>query len=186
MAQEQTNSSHIPTATEIGTAITAQHGMIRMAFQEAKGSAGQRQRHTTRRLLQLLAMHEAAEQLTVHPALARAGGGEVGIGDDRMAEEEQAVQLAERLQEFEPGSYEHGMQLALLEEAVTQHAEAEEMSELPLIDDLDESERRKIGEAVGAVARAVQEDRLVEYQDFSGMVRRARGWLEGRTGGIAR
>jgi hypothetical protein len=122
-------------------------------------------------------MHEAAEQLTVHPALLRAGRGVLGVGEDRMEEEQQATQLAERLQGFEYGTYEHDMQFALLEEAVTHHAEAEERSELPLFDELDETERLTIAQALGAVARAVENDNLVAYGRFSTMVGAATSWL---------
>jgi len=177
MEHTQDNTGDAPTAAQIAAAVTAQHGMIKTAFHAAKTGSGEERQAATRRLLRLLAMHEAAEQLSVHPALARAGGGEVGVGDDRMAEEQQAVQLAERLQGFEPDSYEHNMQLALLEEAVTHHAAAEELSELPLFDDLTATERLTISQALGAVARAVEEDNLVGYTDFSSMVRETTSWL---------
>ena len=173
MDSRQRNFGEVPTATEIAGAVTAQHGMIRSAFHAAKTGSDTTKRAATRRLLQLLAMHEAAEQLTVHPALLRAGGGVVGVGEDRMEEEQQATQLVERLQDFEYGTYEHDMQFALLEEAVTHHAEAEERSELPLFDELDETERLTIAQALGAVARAVDEDDLVAYGPFSTMVREA-------------
>ncbi|MFC6707045.1 hemerythrin domain-containing protein [Flexivirga alba] len=133
---DQHNIDDIPTAIEIAGAVTAQHGMIRAAFHAAKTGSEEDQEVATELLLRLLAMHEAAEQLTVHPSLAHAGGGPVGVGDDRMAEERQTVQLVERLQELDRGSYEYNMQLALLEEAVTHHATAEEASELPLFADL--------------------------------------------------
>lgn len=169
----------VPTAAELASAVTAQHGVIKMTFHEAKHGPASGRQAATRRLLLLLAMHEAAEQLTVHPALARAGGGQTGIGDDRMSEEEQAVQLAERLQELEPGSYEHSMQLALLEEAVLLHATTEEKTELPLFGELEDGDRRRLSRALTAVADAVEGACPIEYDAFSRMVSDSRAWLGG-------
>lgn len=175
----QNNIDDIPTAIEVAGAVTAQHGMIRAAFHSAKTGSDESQEAATKRLLRLLAMHEAAEQLTVHPALAHAGSGPVGVGDDRIAEERQTVQLIERLQEFGHGSYEYNMQLALIEEAVTHHATAEEASELPLFSDLSATERLTIWQALQAVATAVEGDCPIEYGDFSSMVRDSTTWLAG-------
>lgn len=178
-ANVQPNIDDIPTAAELVGQVTAQHGMIHAAFHAAKAGSGEAKQRAIRRLLLLLAMHEAAEQLTIHPALAHAGGGPVGVGDDRMAEERQSVQLVERLQMFDQGSYEFNMQFALLEEAVTHHAKSEEASELPLFGDLDATERLTIGQALRAVAEAVDGDCPIEYDDFSAMVRNSRAWLAG-------
>lgn len=177
MEHTQERISEVPSGAEIAADVTAQHGMIKAAFHAAKTGSAQERQKATRQLLQLLAMHEAAEQLSVHPALAKAGGGEVGIGEDRTAEEEQAVQLAERLQGFEPDSYEYDLQFALLEEAVTHHATAEELSELPLFEDLTATQRLGISQAVGAVRRAAADGDLVSYDTFSAMIRQATSWL---------
>lgn len=176
---DEKNNDGVPTAAEVAGYVTAQHGMIRSAFHAAKTGSEEHQQAATRRLLQLLAMHEAAEQLTVHPALAHAGTGPVGVGEDRMAEEEQAVQLAERLQHFEYGSYEYKMQLALLEEAVTHHATSEETAELPLFENLTATERLTIGQALRAVGNAVDGQCPIEYADFSTMLRDSKTWLAG-------
>lgn len=174
---DQNNFDDVPTAFELAGRVTAQHGMIRSGFHAAKEGPDDERQAATRRLLQLLAMHEAAEQLTVHPALAHAGGGPVGVGDDRASEEQQAVQLIERLQLLDYGSYEYNMQFALLEEAVSYHATAEENSELPLFEDLDATERVTIGRAFAAVERAVDNGSPVAYDSFSTMVQDARSWL---------
>lgn len=176
---EQNNLDDIPTVTEIAGAVTEQHGMISAAFRTAKSGSEEDQRSATKQLLRLLAMHEAAEQLTIHPALAHAGGGPLGVGDDRMAEERQTVQLIERLQEFDLGSYEYNMQFALLEEAVTHHATAEETSELPLFSGLTATERLTIWQALDAVRSAVSGDCPIDHGDFSTMVRDSTTWLAG-------
>lgn len=176
---DQNHIDDVPAASEIAGQVTAQHGMIRSAFHAAKSGSAEQQEAATQHLLRLLAMHEAAEQLTVHPALARAGGGAIGVGDDRMAEEEQAVQLAERLQSLDHGSYEHKMQFRLLEEAVTHHATSEETSELPLFGDLDATERLTIGQALHAVAAAVEGDCPIAYGPFATMVQDTKAWLAG-------
>lgn len=173
----------VPTATELVGEVTAQHGMIRAAFHAAKTGSDEAQQTGCRRLLQLLAMHEAAEQLTVHRALAAAGGGPVGVGDDRLAEEQQTIQLVERLQSFDYRSYEYDMQLGLLEEAVIHHAMAEEASELPLFGTLDAAERWATGRAMRAVATAA-DDCPIEYGEFSAMLQDSMSWLREVTQGV--
>lgn len=169
----------VPTAAELGGQVTAQHGMIRAGFHAVKAASGNEQETATRELLRLLAMHEAAEELTVHPALAHAGSGPLGVGEDRMQEEQQAVQLVERLQALDVGSYEYKMQFRLLEEAVTHHATSEETSELPLFETLTATERLTAGQALRAVTNAVEGDCPIEYGAFSGMVRDTTTWLAG-------
>jgi hypothetical protein len=173
----QHNIHDVPTAAELAGALTAQHGMIRLGFHDTRHGSARAQATATKKLLLLLAMHEAAEQVTIHRMLERAGSGEVGIGEERTAEEVQAVQLIERLQEFEPTSYEHTMQLGLLEEAVTQHNAAEEATELPLLGDLDATERFRVGEALAAVITGLKGNCPIEYGDFSTMLSDGRSWL---------
>jgi len=151
--------------------------MIRTAFHAAQNGSDETKQEATRRLLVLLALHEAAEQLTMHTAFAHAGGGEIGIGDDRMAEEQQTVQLIERLQGFEYGTYEYDMQFALMEEAVIHHAAAEELSEVPLFEDLTEPQRLSIGRAFDAVARVADDGYPIDYDRFSTMMQAATAWL---------
>lgn len=175
----QDNLQDVPTAAELAGALTAQHGMIRFAFHDVREGSAKHQAEASKRLLLLLAMHDAAEQLTIHQALARAGGGEDGVGTDRMGEEQQTVQLIERFQEFEPGSYEHTMQLGLLEEAVLHHNAAEEASELPLFGNLDATERHRVGKALAAVAAAAEGNCPIAYGEFSTMLSDSRAWLAG-------
>lgn len=95
-----------------------------------------------------------------------------------MAEERQAVQLVERLQGCVQGSYEYAMQLVLLQEAITHHATAEELSEVPLFEDLLESERVAIGRALSAVTTAVDDGSCpIDHGPFSAMVQEATAWL---------
>lgn len=139
------------THAELVAAVTAQHGQVTQLIARTKESEGDDRRANLAALRRLMALHEAAEQATLHPLLATLGGPESESGRERMAEEEEAANLVDRLDGFEVSSYEFIMQLQLLEEAMTFHATAEEERELPRLRDAPEADLRR---AVGALATA--------------------------------
>ena len=165
-----------PTVAQLTGAVTEQHGMVRTAFRTLQHAGADDREAALHALLQLLALHEAAEQLTVHPAITRMGSERVGR--ERAAEEKQAVQLIERLQDLEPASFEFHIQLDLLEEAVENHATAEEERELPRFVELTAAERTAIGTALARVVDGVGLERApLATVAFGRMVDQAKAHL---------
>ncbi|HET7799694.1 MAG TPA: hemerythrin domain-containing protein [Humibacillus xanthopallidus] len=110
-------------------AIAAQHSRITTLVQ-AVGTAGPEGRESRLRdLLTYLAGHEAVEEELVHPLLPRGDAQEVAR--QRVIEEEGVGQQIERLEQLELDSPSFSTQFALIEDAITRHAKAEEAEELP-------------------------------------------------------
>lgn len=117
------------SAEDVVGAIAAQHAKITTLVQ-AVGTAGPAERATRLRdLLAYLAGHEAVEEELIHPLLPHGDGQEVAR--QRVIEEEGVGQQIERLEQLEPDSPSFSTQFALIEDAITHHAKAEEAEELP-------------------------------------------------------
>lgn len=110
------------------TLLIAQHSMIRDLFAEVKRTRDAEQRETFERLVRLLAVHETAEEEVVHPLSRQQPGGD-GVVDDRLAEERQAKEMLQRLEEIGPGGAGFEPLLEELRIAVLTHARAEERYE---------------------------------------------------------
>jgi hemerythrin superfamily protein len=131
--------------------LIAQHGRIRDLFDEVEqASAGERSEAFTR-LVRMLAVHETAEEEIVHPyARAKIEGGD-GIVDDRLAEENQAKQLLQSMDQAGPAAPDFMENLLLLRGAVEAHARSEERYEFAkLRADTTEAERRALAAGVKA------------------------------------
>ena len=109
--------------------LIAQHGRIRDLFDEVEQApAGERSEAFTR-LVRMLAVHETAEEEIVHPyARAKIEGGD-GVVDDRLAEENQAKQLLQSMDQAGPAAPDFMENLLLLRGAVEAHARSEERYE---------------------------------------------------------
>ena len=118
-----------PSGSDVVGAIAAQHAKI-TALLQAVGAAGPEERGSRLgELLGYLAGHEAVEEVLVHPLLP--GGDAQEVARQRVTEEEGIGQQIDRLEQLEPGSPSFSTQFALIEEAITHHAQAEEREELP-------------------------------------------------------
>jgi hypothetical protein len=116
-------------APDVLEAVTAQHARITLLLQEL-GTAGQGERASAlRHLLAYLAGHEAVEEELLHPRVPAVDGEEVGA--ERLREEAGVAQQIERLEQLGVDSPAFATQLGLIEDAVTRHAHAEELEELP-------------------------------------------------------
>lgn len=121
------------TTTDVTTILRDQHAGIRRALVRAAlpgpGRAGE-----FRRLVRMLAQHEAAEEAHVHPVARHAG--RLGTAAARVAEEARAKQLLARLRETGPRDRGYLARLGLLAWHVTRHAAREEREEFPVLRDL--------------------------------------------------
>jgi hemerythrin superfamily protein len=110
--------------------LKAQHNLIKDLFDEVLSASSDEQREKAfTELRQLLAVHETAEEMVVHPrARAELSGGNE-IVDARLAEEHEAKQQLKKLESMDIGSAEFLTELKAFQQAVVDHAEHEETEE---------------------------------------------------------
>ena len=111
--------------------LTSQHHRIRDMFAQVREAGPDDKQRLFDDLRKLLAVHETAEEMVVHPA-ARLHGASAVV-DDRLAEEHDAKQVLETLDGMSVDDPQFGQRLAMLERMVLEHAENEEKEEFPLL-----------------------------------------------------
>jgi hemerythrin superfamily protein len=132
--------------------LKGQHNLIKDMFDDvlsASSDAARREAFVS--LRQLLAVHETAEEMVVHPR-AR---GELSHGDEvvdaRLKEEHDAKAQLQRLETLDIGSEDFLAELKQFQQAVLEHAELEEVEEFPgLQRELDAGDLRRMAIAVRA------------------------------------
>jgi hemerythrin superfamily protein len=131
--------------------LLAQHGMIRDLFDEVEQATPDQRREAFTRLVRLLAVHETAEEEIVHPyARLKIDGGDAVV-DDRLAEENQAKELLQQMDQAGPDAPDFAEKLAVLRAAVEAHARSEERYEFTqLRGHTTEAERRSMALGVKA------------------------------------
>jgi hypothetical protein len=115
---------------DVATVLKDQHAGIRRAFVRA-ALPGPRRAGEFRRLVRMLAQHEAAEEAHVHPTIR--GTGRPGIAAARVGEETRAKELLARLWERGPHRPGYLVGLGLLAWHVIRHAAREEREEFPVL-----------------------------------------------------
>jgi hemerythrin superfamily protein len=129
--------------------LLEQHGQIRDLFAEVKRSNGPEKREAFDALRALLAVHETAEELVLRPVTARVAGQQEA--DARNHEEEEANAVLAMLEELDLNDPEFDIRLTAFQQAVDEHAEAEEHGEFAqILSHCDEEERQGLGRRVKA------------------------------------
>lgn len=123
---------------DVTTVLREQHAEIRRAFVRA-ALPGPRRAGEFRRLVRMLAQHEAAEEAHVHPTVRRIGRQAVAAA--RVGEEERAKRLLERLWRIGPHGPGYLRCLGALGREVIVHAAREEREEFPALDRLGRARR---------------------------------------------
>jgi hemerythrin superfamily protein len=132
--------------------LKGQHNLIKDMFDDVlSASSDEARKEAFVNLRQLLAVHETAEEMVVHPR-AR---GELSSGDDivdaRLKEEHDAKVQLQRLEGLDIGSEEFITELQQFQQAVVDHANLEESEEFPgLQRDLGADDLRRLAIAVQA------------------------------------
>jgi hemerythrin superfamily protein len=145
----------ISTGQDVVEYLKTQHQTIKRLFVEtldAPDTAAQEK--SFNELRALLAVHETAEEMMVHPRVRRKidGGGE--IVDELLSEEHDSKVALAEIEKLEFGTAEFSKALIHLQQAVLEHAEKEEHDEFTRIEDeLDPKERQKMTSAVEAAER---------------------------------
>ncbi|SEG89047.1 Hemerythrin HHE cation binding domain-containing protein [Thermomonospora echinospora] len=139
------------TEMDVIDLLVHQHSMIRDLFAEVLEHSGEQRRESFRRLVQLLAVHETAEEEIVHPVSRRSLPGGEGIVDDRLAEEREAKELLSELDGMDIHDPQFLPKLDKLRVSVLTHARAEERYEFyRLKDEFSDTQRRAMAAAVRA------------------------------------
>lgn len=129
--------------------LLKQHDRIRELFAEVETTFGTQRQEVFGTLRRLLAVHETAEEMIVHPFARRHVGDEVV--DTRLAEEHDAKQVLSDLDGMDVNDPQFGSQLQLLKGMVFDHAAHEESDEFHrLREELGSKEAEVMGAAVVA------------------------------------
>lgn len=132
--------------------LVDQHNLIKDMFDEVlSASSDDARRKAFTELRQLLAVHETAEEMVVHPRVRReVDGGDV-IVDARLVEEHDSKEQLSALEAMDIGSQEFIEELELFRGAVLDHAEREETEEFNRLDrELSADDRERMAKAVMA------------------------------------
>ncbi len=180
----------VSTSGDVVAYLKEQHEAIKVLFVEtldAKNAEDQQASFT--RLRTLLAVHETAEEMMVHPRVRRKIDGGAQIADARLTEEHDAKVALGALEKMPCGTAEFSKALIHLQAAVLEHAEKEETEEFTLLEEqLDQAELAKLATAVQVAERiapthphAGVESAFVNFAvgPFASLLDRARDALRG-------
>ena len=142
----------VQSPDEVIAFLEAQHALIEDMFDEVLyASDPQAREKPFIELRQLLAVHEAAEEMLVHPRVRRDFDGGDAIVDALLNEEHDAKEQLSRIENIDVTSQQFIDELSQLREAVLAHAEHEESEEFPKLQrELDANDLKRMGTAVRA------------------------------------
>lgn len=124
--------------------LLQQHDLIRDLFEQVELATPSTREQAFEPLVRLLAVHETAEEMVVHPALRTCGAEGDTVADARSAEEDQATTMLAGLEGMDPASLDFMVAFEELRSAVLRHAELEEREEFPILvrtKDIDDLQR---------------------------------------------
>jgi len=108
-----------------------QHNQIKALFGQLGRAQGAEKRELFERLVRLLAVHESAEEIVVHPTAKRRIEQGEKVVEKRKHEEDQAKRELAGLYDLGVEHPDFDARLAKFAEAVIQHATREELEEFP-------------------------------------------------------
>ena len=129
-----------------------QHNLIKDMFDEVFSASDPKARDKAfTELRQLLAVHETAEDMVVHPRVRREVAEGEEIVDARLQEEHKAKEQLSKLESMDVSSKEFIDELTKFRDAVIDHAEHEENEEFNKLQrKLDSNDRERLAKAVQA------------------------------------
>lgn len=134
--------------------LLEQHEQIKSLFQQVATAQGPQKRERFEELVRLLAVHESAEEIVVHPtARTKIDDGEQIVGR-RLKEEDEAKHELAELYEMGVDHPDFNDRLGTLAQAVIRHAEHEEAEEFPrLRQSVSEEQRERMAGALQAAEK---------------------------------
>jgi hypothetical protein len=132
--------------------LVAQHNLIKDMFDDVLYASETKARENAfLDLRQLLAVHETAEEMVVHPRARQDIDGGNAIVDARLQEEHDAKEHLSKLEDMDMNSQEFLDALTVFRDEVIDHAEHEENEEFNQLQrDLDPHELKRMASAVRA------------------------------------
>jgi hemerythrin superfamily protein len=129
-----------------------QHNLIKDLFDEVLSASEPKAREKAfMDLRQLLAVHETAEEMVVHPRVRREAASGDEIVEARLKEEHKAKQMLSELESMDIASPKFIQQLTKFRDEVIDHAEHEENEEFTKLQrNLDANDRERMAKAVKA------------------------------------
>ncbi|BBY88475.1 hemerythrin domain-containing protein [Mycolicibacterium tokaiense] len=145
----------ISNSSDVVDYLKAQHQTLRQLFTDTLDAPdADSQEKAFNQLRALLAVHETAEEMMVHPRVRRKVDGGSAIVDERLHEEHDSKIALAEIEKLEFGTAEFSKALIRLQQDVLAHAEKEETEEfIRLQDELDADERAQMTLAVQAAER---------------------------------
>ncbi|TRW81391.1 hemerythrin domain-containing protein [Mycolicibacterium sp. 018/SC-01/001] len=136
----------VQSTDDVVAFLRDQHNLIKDLFEEVLHASEPSSRETAFvELRQLLAVHETAEEMVVHPRARADGAAGDEVVDARLREEHEAKQKLSELESMDIASDEFITELTAFREAVLEHAEREEAEEFTKLKrDLDEGELKSM------------------------------------------
>jgi hemerythrin superfamily protein len=129
-----------------------QHNLIKDMFDDVlSASSDEARQKAFVDLRQLLAVHETAEEMVVHPRARNELSNGDEVVDARLSEEHDAKEQLQKLESMDIGSKEFLEELRQFQQAVIDHAEREETEEFSQLQrDLDADDLKRMAGAVRA------------------------------------
>jgi hemerythrin superfamily protein len=142
----------VQSPEEVVAFLKAQHNFIEDMFDEVLHASDPKAREKPFiELRQLLAVHETAEEMVVHPRVRREAEAGDGIVDARLQEEHEAKELLSQIEKLDITSQQFIDELTKLRDAVLDHARHEEDDEFPVLErKVDSDDLKRMGSAVRA------------------------------------
>lgn len=113
--------------------LVTQHQEVKALFTQLEGAPGPSKKGSFDRLVNLLAVHETAEEIVVYPAVRASGPDGDRLADARTTEEGQAKDALSELERLGVDSPEFATKLEAFQRMVVTHAENEEREIFPLL-----------------------------------------------------
>lgn len=142
----------VQSPDEVVAFLKAQHNLIEDMFDQVlHASDPQAREEPFAKLRQLLAVHETAEEMVVHPRVRKEADSGDAIVDARLEEEHSAKELLSQIEKLDITSQEFIDEVTKLRDAVLDHAQHEENDEFPVLTkELDADDLKRMGTAVRA------------------------------------
>src|SRR6202012_3166127 len=136
----------IQSPNEVVAFLKAQHNLIEDMFDQViLASDPEAREKPFAALRQLLAVHETAEEMVVHPRVRRDVRAGDAIVDACLEEEHAGKELLAQIEKMDVTSQQFVDELAKLRDAVLDHAEHEERDEFPYLEEeLEPNEQKRM------------------------------------------
>ncbi|HEX8770243.1 MAG TPA: hemerythrin domain-containing protein [Acidimicrobiales bacterium] len=126
-----------------------QHEEVRSLFKEVQSATGEEKKDAFNCLVNLLAVHETAEEMIVYPVVRSSGDEGDRLADARIQEESEAKDALSDLERIGPDSPEFAARFGVFEQMVDSHARNEEQEVFPFLRQTQEPDKlRSMAEAV--------------------------------------